>query len=738
MTNLSVFDQVRQQLPEDLREALDECCRYSAKDGGTALARLVMHLHEQELIDTLQVGKLLDYPGVIVKDDEAGECELLGALGKGSMGEVQLGRDHGLHRFVAVKKMNPGILNNPVLMERFRAEAQVTAQLDHPGVVPVYEMKEQDLDSYSMKLVRGRTLGEILEETQKFVHEGHEIPDEYSLDIYLEAFLDVCNTMAYAHSRGVLHRDLKPDNIMVGAFHEVLVVDWGIAKLIRATADDEERISDRTEAGFVIGTAIYMSPEQARGENESLDGRSDQYSLGLILQEMATMRKPRQGKTALQVAYEAGQGKKEPCVHLNPKEEVASDLVAIIDKATAFKPDGRYETVEHLAEDVRRFIRNEETRARPDDRQRKILRWVGNHRELTLAAVLALLLILVMGGASTAIGGMAIFEAHRLAAEKRRTRMGEFLGVVTEQAHDMERALQNQAGLLEGLASAAEISLAHPEGESVFYTDLDYHSADTHPADLKFSRFYNGRISLEHSVFKAAPKVDLEKEISAVYQLASLTGNFRRTMLRSQGDEVLALETEKQRAALAHGTPIVWAYIALEQGVHVGYPGFAGDYPEGYDPRVRPWYLQTETRGRGTQWGRAYVDSLGLGLLVACTYALHSNSGEFLGVAAIDVSIPYLINEYLEPPGFGDVTEAFLIDDEGRVVVRSSYLDNELQDYQLENFEDTRLLKVMRNNDVGHVEFDGPDGKVLAAYNTLDLMGWIYVVVGDANDILHM
>ncbi|MFT7518281.1 MAG: hypothetical protein ACI9MC_000412, partial [Kiritimatiellia bacterium] len=146
----------------------------------------------------------------------------LGMLGKGAMGEVFLAADPDLRRQVAVKRLNPGLRDHPTLVDRFRREAQITAQLDHPGIMPVYTF-EHDEDGqleYSMKLIRGKTLEDLLQDARIAHSKGH-IPEHLSIANRLELFLQVCNAMAYAHERAVVHRDLKPENIMIGAFHEV-------------------------------------------------------------------------------------------------------------------------------------------------------------------------------------------------------------------------------------------------------------------------------------------------------------------------------------------------------------------------------------------------------------------------------------------------------------------------------------------------------------------------------------
>ncbi|MFO0956321.1 MAG: serine/threonine-protein kinase [Isosphaeraceae bacterium] len=225
-----------------------------------------------------------------------GRYEVAGELARGGIGVVLKGRDRDLGREVALKVLRAEHANNPAMVRRLVEEAQIGGQLQHPGILPVYEL---GLDSarrpfFAMKLVRGRTLAALLDEREALdADQGR----------FLAIFEAICQAVAYAHARGVIHRDLKPSNVMVGAFGEVQVVDWGLAKVLARggpnstgpdsgpTAVATVRSGDtdsRSEAGSILGTPSYMPPEQARGEVDSLDERSDVFSLGAILCEILT------------------------------------------------------------------------------------------------------------------------------------------------------------------------------------------------------------------------------------------------------------------------------------------------------------------------------------------------------------------------------------------------------------------------------------------------------------------
>jgi serine/threonine-protein kinase len=230
--------------------------------------------------------------------------QVLGEIARGGMGVVLKARDPDLGRDVAIKVLHPGHTGDQALVRRFVEEAQIGGQLQHPGILPVYELGlDAELRPYfTMRLLKGRSLSAMLEERAGPAHE---------LGRFLAIFEQACQAVAYAHARGVIHRDLKPANIMVGAFGEVQVVDWGLSKVLRqgdageavareGTPRDEPQVTTiRTtggdagsRSGAIIGTPPYMSPEQARGEIEGLDEQADVFALGAILCEILSGQPP--------------------------------------------------------------------------------------------------------------------------------------------------------------------------------------------------------------------------------------------------------------------------------------------------------------------------------------------------------------------------------------------------------------------------------------------------------------
>jgi serine/threonine-protein kinase len=277
-------------------------------------------------------------------------------VGRGGMGTIYLAEDSTLGRMVALKTIDQPDASGE-LAARMLREARIVARLEHPGIVPVHDVGRMDDGRvfYAMKYVRGDRLDQHLA----------RVP---SLADRLRIFQKVCDAVAFAHAHGVLHRDLKPGNIMVGQFGEVLVMDWGVAKILKDATQGIDKPGESPAAtlggrevdtltpggattahGTVLGTPGYMAPEQERGEIERIDARTDIFSLGALLQFMLPATKPRA-------------------------------LVAVCAKAMAAEPDERYGSVGELAAEVGRFLDGLAVRAYPESLLVKTGRWVRRNR----------------------------------------------------------------------------------------------------------------------------------------------------------------------------------------------------------------------------------------------------------------------------------------------------------------------------------------------------------------------
>ena len=284
---------------------------------------------------------------------DGGRYHLFGEIARGGMGVVLKGRDVDLGRDVAVKVLRERYCDRPEMVRRFVEEAQIGGQLQHPGIVPVYELGQlPDSRLYiAMKLVRGRTLAATMEARQEA---GEGLPR------LLFIFEQVCQTMAYAHSCGVIHRDLKPSNVMVGSFGEVQVMDWGLAKVLdHGGVADEERLqrgqndsgvirtvrtgsdADESRFGSVLGTPAYMAPEQARGQLDTLDERADVFGLGAILCEILTGQPPYIGRAGDELYGKAQRGDLAESLARLDACGVEGELVALAKSCLAAAPKNR-------------------------------------------------------------------------------------------------------------------------------------------------------------------------------------------------------------------------------------------------------------------------------------------------------------------------------------------------------------------------------------------------------------
>jgi serine/threonine protein kinase len=279
-------------------------------------------------------------------------------LGEGGMGEVHLVLDRRIGREVALKAVHPEHAKRPDLRARFVREARVQGQLEHPSIVPVYEMSvEADAAYFTMRRVRGVTLEQVIEA----VRTGEkDAGTRFSRRKLLTAFDNVCLAIDFAHARGVLHRDLKPSNIMLGDFGEVHVLDWGIAKVADAqdavaeVAVDPGAMTAKTAAGSFLGTLGFISPEQLRGE--SVNPRSDVYSLGAILFETLAHVPLHPGSRTTEVVQSTLSGvDARPSVRA-PDCGVPPELDAICVKATALDPNDRYASARELHDAIERFL----------------------------------------------------------------------------------------------------------------------------------------------------------------------------------------------------------------------------------------------------------------------------------------------------------------------------------------------------------------------------------------------
>ncbi|MEO1528123.1 MAG: protein kinase [Planctomycetota bacterium] len=358
----------------------------------------------------------------IPRQPSNGRYRLDAEIARGGMGAILRGRDVDIGRDLAVKVLLTSHKDRPEVVQRFIEEAQISGQLQHPGIAPVYDIGQfaDERPYMSMKLVKGDTLSKQLADRDNVRQDRSKL---------IGIFKQICETMAYAHSRGVIHRDLKPANIMVGAFGEVQVMDWGLAKVLaeggvadekkaRQTHDGASIIQtlrssgsdspapigsfgtaggsggSETQMGSVMGTPAYMPPEQALGEIDMLDQRADVFGLGAILAEILTGKPPYVADDGTQIYRMASRGKLDDCFTRLDECEADTELVSLAKQCLEVEPSDRPKDASALAEQVTGYLASVETKLRKSEVQRARFR-------VTLGLGAAALAILIAGIVAT-------------------------------------------------------------------------------------------------------------------------------------------------------------------------------------------------------------------------------------------------------------------------------------------------------------------------------------------------
>lgn len=596
-------------------------------------------------------------------------------LGRGGMGAVLRASDRLLGRSVALKVLGDAS-DDQGLLRRFVVEAQLGAQLEHPNIVPFYELlaTAEGRPAFAMKLVDGETLDDYLSECSSSEATARRAP--HDLWSRLDRFLKMCDALEYAHARGVVHRDLKPGNVMLGTHHEVYVMDWGVARVLddafdcaplearRARVGDTARDGDAalTRDGEVIGTPAYMAPEQAR--SEPVTPATDQYALGMLLCELLTLSAPRKGTPTQQLA-DALIGT-PPLLEPRFSGPLPRELVAVVRKATARLPEQRYPSVAALAADVRRFVRDEPVSVLPDPAWLRLWRRVKRHPGWVIGT---------LGAGLFSSSVLAVIVLSRELAERERSsRAAEHIFALTGAVDRTARGIDAQLGrvelLLEGLArSAAEVLRRPPRGELEPLTPAQLRErwlASQHAR-------YGQEVSFERSVFVRSPQVELSEIEPVLSRLADFEPLLLNTAARSaDGDAALGYSPALRRKAARERASLLWTDLAFQSGVLLVYPGNTF-FPAGFETRERSWYTATRDKW-GPVWGSPYPDATSGALLIACSSAFPDPLGDVAGVAALHLPLADIMRSLSvsEVEGFRG---SALLDGRGDVVVSEDLLD---------------------------------------------------------------
>lgn len=601
-----------------------------------------------------------------------------------------------------------------------------------------------------MKLIQGKTLADLINETKNQLDKRGKLGKHHNLSARLEHFLKVCDAMHYAHRKGVIHRDLKPLNVMVGPFNEVYVMDWGIAKIISvndevfddltekvdSTGDDE---SGETKVGQLLGTPAYMSPEQANGQNDIIDHRSDLFSLGLILFELV-LRRAYVSDEHYKVLQKAELGKLAKPVRYPRQPNIPKQLIAIIRKATQFNPDDRYSTVDAFADDIRRYMHGAAIKAKRDTLVQKLMRWMNRHRLAVLNIVIYTVLL------SFVVVSWSIYQQQqgKIDAQVKEHRVSSFLTSVATKSQLIDAEFLKYEGIVQGVSASAVTLLDRGQPDpGRFYDYKDFADPKLAPPDLEESSVYGFPISVGWHSYKLAPGIKYEQVENLARILNPLRHTFKRMILKSH-HAVIAADDDKtaSRVIKDQGLPLVWTFVGLEEGIFAEYPGKTG-YPLDFDARKRPWYVNTLKR-EGACWMPPYIDVGGRGLMLPCTSKLFDKNGKFLGVAAVEMTLEFIRHELMSMSDIQGIENTYLLNDRAEIVVDAAETTNVYERGTLINSMNN--LKTYTHEDVVNNILQGNNGYIsyiehgkekLLAYYKLNSIGWYYLAEVDASKILE-
>ncbi len=360
-------DELETLSPDRLREALDQgetLVLQSVRDSVSAEHASLL----EGLAPDLAVQRTLDLAPHPPGPEESSEFtpaearyEFVDELGRGGMGQILRARDVVLNREIALKTLLPDVqASNP--QARLVAEARLTGRLEHPSIIPVYELGHLTNGEpfYTMRVITEESLESTLEQLRT-----HD-PDAPSLQQLIQTLRQVCLAIQYAHDQGIVHRDLKPENILIGKYGEVFVIDWGIAKIMDPFPDIDLYRTGEHAPGSLVGTPLYMSPEQANGDNELVDRRTDVYALGAILYELLTLKPVFENSTVLSLLVTIIQDEPVPPSQRAPDRDVPTALEEICLRALAKIQSDRYQSAQELADDLELFLEGVKERERQE------------------------------------------------------------------------------------------------------------------------------------------------------------------------------------------------------------------------------------------------------------------------------------------------------------------------------------------------------------------------------------
>ena len=666
--------------------------------------------------------------------------ETISKIGEGGQGVIFTAADRSLGRVVAVKSLHKNLNDHKQSREHFVSEAKITAQLDYPGIVPIYSLNS-DTDGglhLAMKFINGENLADYLVRIREQYQKNgiNKFNETHSMRKRIEILLRSCDAVAYAHSRNVMHCDLKPENIMLGQHNDSYIMDWGIARLIHDPSYDS---ATWTRPASISGTPRYLSPEAINGIYT--DERIDIYALGLILFECVFLKTAYNGKDTKEVIGRVKNGQIESFTHAFGIP-VSKDLCAIIAKAVAHDREERYQSVNEFADDIRRYLANEETSARPDNIFAKVLRFSQRHIKILLIFALTGLLL---AGASVSY---SVYQRNKqvnfilqreIALSEAYSRALYVSSLIELQMNHVANSLKSLSAYMSFLLEQDKVAAV---AEKKYFRYQDEAAKTQYSGDIKFSEPCNKYISLDRLSFNhhsgkytAEMQQQMERlqNLQPVLKQALLFGN----IFREKSVVNKMSEKEAREYFFENGSPILWFYCGLENGLYFSMPGYM-DQPAQYDPRVRPWYkaVANKTPFDDVVWSTPYMDAVSKRLTLTASIPIFVNKKR-VGVLAIDNMLQY-IARFMKKHGNteGFLMEKVIIDDNGRILLstREDYSvrkenEKDVKNYNADGFfNDSRTFNIVRRRRNGIMSVRTPLGRnIVYLFYRINTHDWHYV-----------
>ena len=572
-------------------------------------------------------------------------------IAEGGQGSIKKAVDKLFQRIVAIKSLHDCVKNQESVRSSFVNEARITAQLEHPSIVPIYGLYSDETKGLhlAMKLVQGNDLRKhldaVCEQYSQLTKFQIRLRERKMLRQRLDFFLHVCDALEYVHSRNIIHRDLKPENIMIGKFNETYIMDWGIA---------EKCTDDGIMPKQISGTPCYLPPELLN--KQPIDKRSDIYLLGLILYEIVFLHKAYPQEKTPEILREVRDGNYAPMQH-EFGIAVDTDLKAIIAKCLEFVPDARYQTSSQLADDIRNYLGDDAVSVCPHPIVSAIFRAFRRHSRLFFCLIILLIVMLF-----AVAGGALIHDINKQMEEEQfDTKMTEIYSNALQTSTYFSQTFEEFGSMAGKLAIEAAVRLQSCREASPSLKFYDYKAGrnpETAPPEYKDSSYYGHPVSFETFVYKICkdtPEGDIPRMLTAIHPML---GKFKSAVNAEHGDI---------------GSVITNVFIGQENGLEISYP-YSSDYSDSFDPRNRPWYVNCIGKAPNKPvWSKPYLGKGAIPkLLITCSVPLRGDDGKNMGVFGMDIEPEAIIKMVEHTSKSVERSVKYIISNEGLVYHDSS------------------------------------------------------------------